>query len=113
MNEESCLRGKPTEPELDTAKWPKTGFHRATSGAWKALRKWGILIRAKSKSGQRRQNPIEVEVDVRGAIINGVICFKTIAGCRLNLEPYMNIPPEYIISIENTDEGPLAPTLRL
>ena len=102
--------------------WPHTTYHRTVRSAWKAIVQYGILVGGGSKSvrakaheymseyhtsddryqsGQRRQNLIELEIDIRSAIADGLICFRTEAGSIMTA---MDVPPKYIVSITDTDE---------
>ena len=117
----AVLRDKPVE--TNPAQWPETTFHRTTRGAWKSILQYGVLVGGGSRSklakahiymseyrtaddryqtGQRRQNPIEIEIDLKRAISDGFICFRTTAKSVLSAMP---LKPEYLLSITDTDEG--------
>ena len=109
--------------ETDPLRWPETTFHRTTRGAWKSILQYGVLVGGGSRSklakahiymseyrtaddryqtGQRRQNPTEIEIDLRKAILDGFIYFRTTAKSILAAT---SLKPEYLLSITDTDEG--------
>ena len=114
----AAFAGKPviTDPE----EWPKAVFHRTYAAAWQNIAQTGLKIaggnmdpRAKAhlytseyqvdgdryQAGQRRQCPIELEIDIVGALHGGFVAFRTRAGAILSC---MDLPREYIISAGDT-----------
>ena len=120
----SYVPGKQTALE-ERAKWAEKGpcvrsgsVARAgraqCAGAWRELGSTDKRAKAhlymseyqtqddRYQAGQRRQHPIEIEVDLGAALADGYVAFRTRAGAMLSAH---DMPKKYLISATDTNRN--------